>query len=336
MRGEYEFDSPYWDNISLDGQYFASIYCRIPLIAFAAKDFIRRMLVVDPRHRIDAPGALKHRFLAKYRPTEKELSQSVDEDLAYFSSIKDIPIPKVGNEDKGTPEKVGRRASKAKGDDKKDDKGLRKEASLAKQRLSEVKRAIRVTENQESVEIPIKPKVADEKDEKEKETTPEKHKALEKRASSKEKQKEEKEKSGSGEVEVALAMEEGRRRSHAYRPSTADARVGLRVLSFNIFLRPPGVKNNTSDYKEARMAKFIETMLDKYDVIGLQEMFGYGSGRLSRLQSAAKKRGLEHSVSSPPRGLLNGMVDGGLVVLSRHPIAKTAHITFKKGVHSDR
>lgn len=46
MRGEYEFDSPYWDSISRE-----------------AKDFIRKMLVVNPRHRITVKGSLRHPFI---------------------------------------------------------------------------------------------------------------------------------------------------------------------------------------------------------------------------------------------------------------------------------
>ncbi|KAJ3096585.1 calcium calmodulin-dependent protein kinase type 1G [Phlyctochytrium planicorne] len=46
MAGRYEFDRPWWDNISE-----------------TAKDFIRRLLVLDPRQRFTAQSALAHPFI---------------------------------------------------------------------------------------------------------------------------------------------------------------------------------------------------------------------------------------------------------------------------------
>ncbi|KAI9347388.1 kinase-like domain-containing protein, partial [Obelidium mucronatum] len=48
MSGKYEFDRPWWDNISED-----------------AKDFIRKLLVLDPRARLTARQALAHPFVVK-------------------------------------------------------------------------------------------------------------------------------------------------------------------------------------------------------------------------------------------------------------------------------
>ncbi|KAJ3324347.1 calcium calmodulin-dependent protein kinase type 1G [Blyttiomyces sp. JEL0837] len=49
MAGRYEFDRPWWDNISE-----------------TAKDFIRKLLVLDPRLRYTARLALEHPFIANY------------------------------------------------------------------------------------------------------------------------------------------------------------------------------------------------------------------------------------------------------------------------------
>merc|ERR1711998_384790 len=46
--GSYKFLSPYWDPISAD-----------------AKDFIHKLLVVDPRKRMTAAEALNHRWLGR-------------------------------------------------------------------------------------------------------------------------------------------------------------------------------------------------------------------------------------------------------------------------------
>src|SRR5690348_505176 len=46
MSGHYEFDSPYWDNIS-----------------FEAKNFVARLLIVDPKLRLCPEEALSHPFI---------------------------------------------------------------------------------------------------------------------------------------------------------------------------------------------------------------------------------------------------------------------------------
>ena len=43
LAGEFEFDSPYWDDISVD-----------------AKEFIRKLMSVDVDKRLDCEGALSH------------------------------------------------------------------------------------------------------------------------------------------------------------------------------------------------------------------------------------------------------------------------------------
>jgi calcium/calmodulin-dependent protein kinase I len=45
-KGKYQYDSPYWDNVSDD-----------------AKDFISRMLIVDPKKRATAQDLLEHRWI---------------------------------------------------------------------------------------------------------------------------------------------------------------------------------------------------------------------------------------------------------------------------------
>jgi len=110
----------------------------------------------------------------------------------------------------------------------------------------------------------------------------------------------------------------------------------IRILSYNIFVRPPLIKNNLSDYKDARLAYFIEHELSKFDIIGLQEMFNYGSNRQERLIEAARKLGFAYVHTSPHRSLLQGKIDGGLVLLSRFPIVKTGVYKFARGVFSDR
>ncbi|KAJ2195639.1 hypothetical protein GGH18_001865, partial [Coemansia sp. RSA 530] len=41
----------------------------------------------------------------------------------------------------------------------------------------------------------------------------------------------------------------------------------LRILTQNMFMRPPLIKNNKSDWKDARLDYFIEHILPNYDVV---------------------------------------------------------------------
>ncbi|KAI9348318.1 kinase-like domain-containing protein [Zopfochytrium polystomum] len=59
MAGRYEFDRPWWDNVSEE-----------------AKDFIRHLLVLDPRQRYTAKQALGHPFIARERDSAAGWSQT--------------------------------------------------------------------------------------------------------------------------------------------------------------------------------------------------------------------------------------------------------------------
>ncbi len=94
-------------------------------------------------------------------------------------------------------------------------------------------------------------------------------------------------------------------------------RNSVRILTYNIFLRPPFVKNNESDWKDERLADFIK-ILDYFDVICLQEMFGSFNNRKQELIKYANKSGFFFYFDSPsPSFFSKFVVDGGLLILSR-------------------
>lgn len=102
-------------------------------------------------------------------------------------------------------------------------------------------------------------------------------------------------------------------------------------------MRPPAPKfthNVSDDHKDRRLNAFIDTYLNSYDIVCLQEMFGSFSHRRSRLIKAAKERGFNWIVANPRAS--NFLVDGGLLVLSRVKIVAHAHTVFRPGVMSDR
>ncbi|KAJ2634673.1 hypothetical protein GGF40_004057 [Coemansia sp. RSA 1286] len=109
----------------------------------------------------------------------------------------------------------------------------------------------------------------------------------------------------------------------------------LRVLTQNMFMRPPLIKNNKSDWKDLRLDHFIEHILPKYDIICLQEMFEYASSRRARLFAAAEKLGYKYYVASERRFLWHMAIDGGLVILSKLPIVHMETITYQRGMGPD-
>ena len=110
----------------------------------------------------------------------------------------------------------------------------------------------------------------------------------------------------------------------------------IKVLSLNLFLRPPLIKNNFSDYKEARLAYFCNKILENYDIVCLQEMFAAFNTRRSRLIQLAISKGLLYSAYCPsPSFWKPQAIDGGLVILSRYPILESDFFGFGNGVFPD-
>jgi calcium/calmodulin-dependent protein kinase I len=65
MKGEYEFDSPYWDNISDSGRYvcYTGQTDRLIDSLLLAKDFIRHLMEMDVKRRFTCEQALEHPWL---------------------------------------------------------------------------------------------------------------------------------------------------------------------------------------------------------------------------------------------------------------------------------
>ncbi|ORZ06055.1 Endonuclease/exonuclease/phosphatase [Absidia repens] len=107
-----------------------------------------------------------------------------------------------------------------------------------------------------------------------------------------------------------------------------------RLLTYNIFMRPPGVKNNENDYKNERLEHIIKTILPRYDVITFQEAFAFGNHRVDQLIDAAQRLGFGY-IMSPRHGPWELAADGGLLLLSRFPILQADILEYPRGLHSD-
>ncbi|KAL9537537.1 hypothetical protein MBANPS3_011691 [Mucor bainieri] len=108
-----------------------------------------------------------------------------------------------------------------------------------------------------------------------------------------------------------------------------------RLLTFNMFMRPPGVKNNENDYKNERLDYIINHVLPLHDIITIQEAFAYANRRIDRLLAAAFEQGFYYHVASPRHYPWDLGGDGGLLILSRYPIKRADRIEFSRGVHAD-
>lgn len=108
-----------------------------------------------------------------------------------------------------------------------------------------------------------------------------------------------------------------------------------RLLTFNMFMRPPGIKNNENDFKNERLDFIVQNVLPAYDIITIQEAFAYANRRIDKLLAAAFKQGFYYQVTSSRHYPWDLGGDGGLVILSRFPIQKSDRIEFARGVHSD-
>ncbi|KAJ3268538.1 Sphingomyelin phosphodiesterase 2, neutral membrane (Neutral sphingomyelinase) [Terramyces sp. JEL0728] len=108
----------------------------------------------------------------------------------------------------------------------------------------------------------------------------------------------------------------------------------MKFLTYNIYLRPPGIHSKGGDFKHQRLHKFLRRV-SHYDVICLQECFGVLSSRQQTLLAAAKEEGFHYSVTSPSN-YSNLQIDCGLVILSKYPFVETVFKCYGNGCHSDR
>jgi len=110
----------------------------------------------------------------------------------------------------------------------------------------------------------------------------------------------------------------------------------FKVLTYNIFIRPPLIKNNKSDYKSQRLQIFTEEELGKWDIIGFQEMFAAFSDRQNFLIKQAAHKGLKYHVKSRSPSIISKyLIDGGLLIVSRFPIVVSNEVTYSECMQAD-
>ena len=137
------------------------------------------------------------------------------------------------------------------------------------------------------------------------------------------------------ERELAAARATDSVSSVAPAPPASPHSIRVRLLSYNVFIRPPGVTSHGNDYKDERLGRILaQLILRNADVVALQELFALGAPRRAAfLATAANLGGYRYSTSLPyPPPLLcwpPKVVDGGVTILSRHPIVASHHTTYR-------
>lgn len=113
-------------------------------------------------------------------------------------------------------------------------------------------------------------------------------------------------------------------------------RYKVKLLSYNVFMRPPLIKNNETDEKKRRLKKILEATKD-YSILALQELFGTFSPRQRKFLEKAKQKGFIYYAKGPChfRFPSKRIVDSGLVILSKFPILEKDFVEFKKSISSD-
>jgi sphingomyelin phosphodiesterase len=118
--------------------------------------------------------------------------------------------------------------------------------------------------------------------------------------------------------------------------SKFDGPYDVKLLTYNIFLRPPLIKNNVDDFKNERLQEFMKSHLEKYDIICLQEMFNLANYRQQLLLKTAQEKGFPYYAKSVnPHWLSGKFIDAGLVILSKYPILETDGMVYCAGNQID-
>lgn len=110
----------------------------------------------------------------------------------------------------------------------------------------------------------------------------------------------------------------------------------IKLLTFNFFMRPPGIKNNKSDFKDDRINN-IGKKIKKFDIVCFQEMFKFFNNRKHKLKKISFSEGFKYYAENDTPGFFEGfMMGGGLLTISKHPIVKKNFYGFKSCLSIDK
>ncbi len=109
----------------------------------------------------------------------------------------------------------------------------------------------------------------------------------------------------------------------------------ISLLTYNFFCRPPPIKTNKSDYKDARLNDFYQ-QLENYDIICFQELFTTLNDRKHRMIQEGSRQGLKYYLAAKvPSFFSKYLIDSGLLILSRYPIVEHDFYEYYMNISGD-
>ena len=201
----------------------------LSILLNVAKDFISKLLVVDPKKRLDAKAALKHSFITK-RCAPLTASPTVNQVSSRPVSVVNSPL---------TPSDVV--FSEISGEESLFDARSIESLNSTYEEDDPVP-----PKNFERMDTAIGPSVTS--------VVPP---------------------SGPDRQTTAINIDEVVHKTAAI--SIKEEK--LRILSYNLCIRPPFVKANSNDFKDARLQIFIDSHLANYDIVILQARLVFQSFR---------------------------------------------------------
>ncbi len=102
----------------------------------------------------------------------------------------------------------------------------------------------------------------------------------------------------------------------------------FKLLTYNVFMRPPPIKTNDDDYKNERM-KLLCEYLENYDCVNFQELFPELNSRREYIIQEAKYKGICHHNIPPSPSLLSfKLLNCGLLTSCKYPIVSKQFHAF--------
>jgi hypothetical protein len=97
----------------------------------------------------------------------------------------------------------------------------------------------------------------------------------------------------------------------------------IKILTYNIFLRPYGIKNNKNDHKEIRSKEIVKE-IGLFEIVCFQEAFDSFTHRQQKLLELSQKVGFRYFLNSSSPDLTSPyLIDSGLLIMSKLPIVKS-------------
>lgn len=111
----------------------------------------------------------------------------------------------------------------------------------------------------------------------------------------------------------------------------------INLLSYNSLQKPLFVNEVKNEYKSERNIYFASEIIEKFDIIALQEQFTFINPRPPKFLEIALKKGFNYyyQISDPPF-TSGALINGGLMIISRYPILEADELIYDPPLSRDK